>query len=406
MTSNTLLENYNLILIRYNEIWLKSNKVKMRMLHTLMNNVKSMLNRANVPFHKYQLSNDSTRILFFFKNEHIPDAIKIIKRIFGVYSLSPALRTSIDLDNIIERVIEMGNNILEPNDTFALRVKRSGNHQFTSKDIAEKGGEAILTHFKDLNLKVNLGSPKKRIFIEVRSDFTYLYTEIIQSKWGGLPIEPGKKIMVMDVGRLQDGLAGFLLARRGSQIFPVLFKLSDDEDLITTRIKNWNLIARFIPGQVFKVRIIGLTEIMNKIGNDIPDKSHVCAMCRLLRFDIIARLLKTSTIEIFERIKAFTDGVTLNDASTCPDNVDLESIALNYIFSEYPIFTPLVGLSQEDVKIYLSRVSKKFTPIKYCVFSKENQQFNLKLAIELYKSLDLDDSINKSLGDIVGIKLE
>ncbi|MBD3256688.1 MAG: hypothetical protein GF383_16460, partial [Candidatus Lokiarchaeota archaeon] len=118
----TILDSYNLILIRYtDEIWLKSRKVRMRMLNILMDNIVNTLNRENIPFHKYQLSKDATRIFFFFKNDDIPRAIILLRNVFGIYSLSPSLRTSAKLKNIAERTIEVGKSILKKDDSFALR---------------------------------------------------------------------------------------------------------------------------------------------------------------------------------------------------------------------------------------------------------------------------------------------
>ena len=227
------LNYYNLILIRYNEIWLKSTKIKMRMIKALTNNIKSLLNRKKISFHKYQISNDSTRLLFFFNNEDIDRVIELLHYCFGIHSFSPALRTSNKIKNISERAIEIAEEIIKEGDTFALRVKRSGTHEYSSRDIAVKVGQAIVDHFKklEINLKVNLSNPDKQIFIEVRDQFSYLFTDIIYSKWGGLPIESNKKIACMDIGRLNDLLAGFIIMRRGCQIYPILFDLTENDDI-------------------------------------------------------------------------------------------------------------------------------------------------------------------------------
>src|SRR4030067_681107 len=102
MEELSIMNNYNLILIRYNEIWLKSRRVKARMLTVLMNNIKNRLKYSKIHFHKYQLSSDSSRILFFFDNKDLPVAVEVIRNAFGVHSLSPALRTSNSLKNITE----------------------------------------------------------------------------------------------------------------------------------------------------------------------------------------------------------------------------------------------------------------------------------------------------------------
>ena len=144
MDQNLLLPQYNLLLIRYAEIWLKSQKIKIRMLKYLMSNITKILKRKGIKFNKYQMSKDSSRVFFFFNNKDLPSAISVVKNAFGVHSLSPAIRTSDNLKNITERTIEVAKDILDRKDTFALRVKRSGKHSFTSMEVAQIVGKAVI----------------------------------------------------------------------------------------------------------------------------------------------------------------------------------------------------------------------------------------------------------------------
>ncbi len=406
MEQYTFLKQYNLIKINLSpEIWLKSMKVKMRMVKTLMNNIKQSLTRSGIPYHKYQLSNDSTRIYFFFSNENIQNAMDVMEKVFGIDSFSPALRTSNKLKNIIQRTIEVCQVILHKNDTFAIRVKRSGKHEYTSQDVAIKVGQAVLDNFSDLNLKVNLSSPQKRIFIEIRDEFSYIFTDVIKSPWSGLPIERNKKIFCMDIGRLNDLLAGFLLMRRGCEIYPILFKLTNNNNSLEKRIFNWKKIIKYTPHLKFKIRIINLFLILREIQDKLNDKKYLCAICRLLRFDILARLLKELQIEDFERIKAFSDGISLNNSTLCNDTVDLESISINYLFSEYPIFTPLIGLETEDINEILSNISNNLRPLDYCSFKPLNQEFNREDLIKIYKTLKVNDLMAQILNNIEEINI-
>ncbi len=403
MKEITILDDYNLIIIRFNEIWLKSTKIKIRMLKAMMRNIKNMLNRSGIPFNKYQLSKDSSRVFYFFKNEEIIRAIDLFKRVFGIHTFSPAIRTSNKLNNIISRVVDVGEKILQKNDTFALRVRRSGKHDFSSRDVAVKGGQAILDEFQDLNLKVNLSSPKKRIFVEVRGEFSYLFTDIIKSNWGGMPIESNKKIMVMDVGRLNDLLAGFLIARRGGQIFPVLFDLSSNS--LESRCFNWSIITDYLPNFKFIVRKIDLRKIMESVLENLKEKKYACSICRLVRFDISSRMLKNLNIENFDRIRAITDGVSFNNDSSCPDEVDLESISLSHLFSEYPIFTPTIGLSAKKTEEFLTKISANLKRIDYCKFKPKKQEINAEILKSLYDSLNLNDLIDDCLENIEEINI-
>ncbi len=401
MKQNTILKQYNLIKINPSpEIWLKSMKVRMRMVKTLTNNIKQRLKSSRITYHKFQLSKDSTRIFFFFNNEDIQDAMDLFEKVFGIDSFSPALRTSNNMKNIVQRTLEVCEDVLFKNDTFAIRVKRSGKHNYTSQDVAKKVGQAILDNFPGLNLKVNLSNPMRTVFIEIRGEFSYIFTEIIKSKWEGLPIESKKKILCMDIGRLNDILAGFLLMRRGCEISPILFKLTNENSNIEKWKKNWKEVKEFSPYLKFKLKIINLLEILGRIQDSLKEKKYLCAICRLLRFEILSKLLKESKIEDFESIKAISDGTSLNNSTLCTDIVDLESLSKNYMFSEYPIFTALIGLDAKEIKDIITKISRTLSHLDYCSFKPQNQEIDCDILMKLYKSLNIKNMISEVLENI------
>ncbi|TFG05336.1 MAG: hypothetical protein EU539_09455 [Promethearchaeota archaeon] len=394
MNDIKLLKSYNLIKINASpEIWLKSMKVRIRMLKTLMNNIKRGLNKAQVKFNKYQLSKDSSRIFFFFKNKDIQAAARVLDNIFGIESYSPALRTSDNIINITKRTIEVCEEILSQNDSFALRVKRSGVHEYTSLEVAEKVGKAVLEQLAHLNLKVNLSNPDKTIFIEVRNDFSYVYTDIVKNYWGGLPIEDHKKVVCMDVSRIHDLMAGFLVMRRGCRIFPILFLLTENEKVVEFSKNNWKEVLKFIPLSSLNIKVINIVDILKKIKQNVNNPSTLCALCRLVRFDIISRMLNDQKAKEYDNVKAITDGVSLNNLNYCSDEVDLQSMALNYLFSQYPIFTPIVAFDEAQLKEFLTNISRKLKMIDYCQFKPQNQTIDIKELKTLYKSLNLNDLI-------------
>jgi len=393
MNQYFLHKSYNLILIRYTgEIWLKSQKVKMRMIKILTNNIQKMLDREGIPYTKYQITKDSARILFFFKHKDLVNAIEVIKKAFGIYSLSPALRTSKRIKNISERAIEIGEKIFKKDDSFALRVKRAGKHDFTSQDIANQVGQDIMDYFSYLNLSVNLNNPDKKIFIEVRNEFSYLFTDIFETPWEGLPIEYKKKVGVMDVGRQSDLLAGVLLMRRGCEIFPILFNLTDKKDVEEKWISNWKEVFQYTPFSKFTLIKINLNPILEVIKQKIDKNEYFCVICRLVRFHIIAKIIDKSQNGIHD-IQAFTDGLNFNNLDFCTDDVDLYSISLNHLFSNLPIFTPLVGFDNNIILNDLEKISNRISKINYCKYKPKNQIIDYKIARKIYESLNIEDLI-------------
>ena len=405
MENSYILKQYNLILIRYGEIWLKSQKVKIRMLKILINNIKKMLKKRNITFHKYQLSKDSSRVLFFFKNEDIPNALEVLKNVFGIYSVSPALRTSNRLENICERAIEVGKSVLKKFDTFAIRVKRSGKHDYTSMDVARIVGKTILDTFKNLELKVNLTSPKKVLFIEIRDDFSYIFTDIIKSNWGGLPIENQKKVIVMDIGRLNDLISGFLLMKRGCVIYPVLFEITHNKELFNIWKSNWKELAQYVPFFKFLIKKINIVDILKFVAEKIQRKEYLCGICKLIRLEFLSKLIESLRSNANIKIRAITDGVSLNNTTFCSDYVDFNSIALNYLFSIYPIFTPIIGLDSDEINNLVKNISCDLKEFDYCEFQPKDQEFDLIKLKELYQSLELSDLIKQNIQNIEDIQI-
>jgi adenylyl- and sulfurtransferase ThiI len=384
-----LLEQFNLVLIRYGEVWLKSQKVKIRMLKDLMSNLKNMLLQKGIPFHKYQLSRDSSRIFFFFDNKHISRALDVIQKTFGIHSFSPALRTSNKIENITERTIEVANEILDKNDSFALRVKRSGKHEYSSLDLAKIVGQKVIDHFAEYNLRVDLSNPNKKIFIEVRDDFSYIFTHIFNTPWGGLPIEPRKNILVMDVGRIEDLMAGFLLMRRGSKIYPILFDMQNNEKIFEERLENWRQLLDYIPYKKFRLYRIQLTKIFDRIISKLDRKEYTCSLCRLLRYNVNSLISESVEFQDLNLVRAITDGLNLNGSSLCTDDVDLQTISLNYLFSNYPIFTPLVSLSDSEIRLIEHKISKNFKFVDYCKYKPQDQIFDKDIVKSLCTDLNI-----------------
>ncbi|MBY8986243.1 MAG: hypothetical protein KGD65_14295 [Candidatus Lokiarchaeota archaeon] len=393
MEQNLLLPQYNLVLIRYAEIWLKSQKIKIRMLKYLMSNITKILKRKGIKFNKYQMSKDSSRVFFFFNNQDLPSAINVLKNAFGVHSFSPAIRTSNNLKNITERTIELAEDILDQKDTFALRVKRSGKHDFTSLEVATKVGKAIIDNFPNHELKVNLTQPKKQIFIEVRGEFTYIFSQIIQSKWGGLPIEPQKKIVVIDIGRLNDIIAGFLLMRRGAEIYPILIDLTKEGTEIEDWISNWKEIGEYIPKSNVQLTRFRIYDVLKKVYSELDEKQYFCGLCRLIRFDLIFKILKDPNFQFYEKIKACTDGTSLNNSNYCSDSVDFETLAINTLHLSHPIFTPVIGFGENKIQDFSKKISKNLNIVNYCPFKPENQVFDAEKLKELYNRLSIDNDL-------------
>ena len=72
-------------------------------------------------------------------------------------------------------------------------------------------------------------------------------------------------MLVMDIGRSSDLVAGFLLLRRGSVIYPILIDIKENNDDNKIWLSNWKEVGDYIPYNRFQVVKIDIYNILNEI---------------------------------------------------------------------------------------------------------------------------------------------
>ena len=82
----------------------------------------------------------------------------------------------------------------------------------------------------------------------------------------------------MDVGRLNDLIAGFLLLRRGGEIYPILFDINENKASNETRLSNWREVGEYIPYSRFQLIVIKVNHILKKVASDLEFDQYFCAI--------------------------------------------------------------------------------------------------------------------------------
>ena len=170
-----------IVLVRYGEIGVKSNRVRVRLENLLIKNIQESLRRGGVL--NYSISKARGRILVNAPKEDLIKAALMAARVFGVVSTSPAY--SLNFSSINEITIaayELWRSKVNGR-RFAVRVSRTGNHPFTSIDVARRVG-AVLYPFSN---GVDLDNPEVELYVEIRDNYAYLFDEVIYGP-GGLPL--------------------------------------------------------------------------------------------------------------------------------------------------------------------------------------------------------------------------
>ena len=194
--------NYDTIIVRYSEIFLKSDFVRNQLEKKLSENIKSGIKTREITA---KLTRERGRI--FITTSQTEEISCLLKHVFGVLSFSPAIKIRLGQ---LEDFVKINAEKMLKGKTFAARVKREGVHEFTSKEMGARLGEIVI---EATNKKVDLTNPKSELFVEVRDQDVYVFTEKVFGPGG---ISLGSQGRVNCFVDSDEGLAAcWLMMKRG-----------------------------------------------------------------------------------------------------------------------------------------------------------------------------------------------
>mgnify|MGYP000051548465 CR=1 FL=1 len=195
---------YNLIIARFSEIAIKSSWVRKRLIRLLVSNINRALKKNRINAKVY-----SKWDRIFIETRQIKRSVEVLKHVFGIVSISPVIKT--DLKKLEEEIARHAK--LAKNKSFAVRVKRVGNHPFTSREMEVKLGSIIVGKTKS---KVDLDEPQITFFVEIRNEDAYLYFEKIPGP-GGKPLGSEGRVVCM-IRNKKDLVACWLMMKKGCRV--------------------------------------------------------------------------------------------------------------------------------------------------------------------------------------------
>ncbi len=192
------------------EVSLKSDKVRSRFNSILKKNIITSLKNNKIVFSKVFLKKSR----YFIITNEIEKTIKVLKKCFGVFSLSPARVEKIPPKKASEKGLEISKKIIK--NSFAVRCKNFSKEK-KSKDFEIEAGSLILEKIK--GTKVNLTNPEKQLNMIVFEEESYFYFESIKGV-GGMPVSSQGRIAIIPKNNYSKELAFFLL-KSGCTVFSI-----------------------------------------------------------------------------------------------------------------------------------------------------------------------------------------
>ncbi|MCI4365963.1 MAG: THUMP domain-containing protein [Thermoplasmata archaeon] len=284
-----------LLLVRYGELALKSPPVRREFESTLRRNILDLFVGAGL---EGRLRGDHGHL--YVESSDADRAIRLVTRVFGVTSVSQVYEVPTDRAVITARLLELAGARLTKGARFAVRARRTGQHSFTSQELARDLGGDVLDRFPDRELRVDLEHPEVELFVEVRGPRTYLYFDRSPGP-GGLPLGvAGRLVALVDGPR--GALGAYLMMKRGC-----------------------------------------------RVGFVTPESGEKLAADVLTRYDPHARLIRTG-----DSAEAWTATVGETAEATHADGLVLPLVVEDYPtvrgrWGDRVIFSPTVGLTDEEV---------------------------------------------------------
>lgn len=220
--------NYELIIVRYGEIALKGKETRKHFESILIKNIKNALKKNDIP---HRIIREWGRIYIY--TEQIKKSLFVLKKIFGITSISPCMQTLGEMEYISKLSLKISKEKLNKKKSFAIRATRTGKHNFTSQDIAVQVGNDIVKVTKAI---VNLTKPDFELFIEIRNDKAFIFTKKIRGV-GGMPFGTQGRILAL-IDSKYSILAAWYLIRRGCKATFLITKKSN-LNVLKSFLKNW-----------------------------------------------------------------------------------------------------------------------------------------------------------------------
>ena len=317
-----------IILIRVGELFLKGNN-RHYFVACLKNNILAALKDFT-----YKFSGTQNRMYVEGYEEDEEEAIiKRLSCVFGISSLSPAVKVATDED-ALKKVCD---EISPKKGIFRVTVNRADNKvQKRSMDIARDIGGYMLS--KEKERKVDLFKFDFEVNVDIRENgFSYVFYKKIPAQ-GGLPVGCGGNGMLLLSGGIDSPVAAYRMAKRGVKLFAVHFH-SFPYTSELAKEKVITLAKKLVPycGEI-TLFVVPFTDIQYAIKENCPIEYMITIMRRFM-MRIAERIARN------RNCGALITGESLGQVAS----QTMESINVTNSVVTLPVFRPLIGMDKTEI---------------------------------------------------------
>jgi len=372
-----------IILIKYGELTTKKANRNL-FIDKIYDNLKLALSNYNV-----NIISNRSRMFIEPGNENIDEIVNIVKDIFGIHSIVIAYKVKTNIDTIKESILDIVSEV--DFKTFKVETDRADkSFEISSMDFSRQIGALILKNIP--NKQVDVHNPDYLLKIEIRNDYTYIYSKEIKAL-GGYPVGIAGKGLLMLSGGIDSPVAGYLAMKRGIKLECIYFE-SPPHTSIAAKNKVKTLITklnRYQPS--IKLHVINFTKIQESIYKNI-DPTYMITIMRRMMYRIAEKVLHQ------KKCYVLINGESVGQVAS----QTLTSMQVINNVTNIPVIRPVACLDKLEIIDIAKKIDTYETsilPYEDCctIFLPKHPVINpeLEKAIEYEKTFDYQTLIDEAV---------
>jgi tRNA uracil 4-sulfurtransferase len=322
-----------MILVRYGEIGLKGQN-RGSFERSLVRNIRRALEDL-----RPEVTRTSGRILVEVDGDQ-ETAMDRLRKVLGIVSVSPVVRTSLDDERIAAATLEVARGRQHGAEcapfTFKIDARRS-NKSFhrTSPEINRWLGAHVLRNLDGASVDVH--NPDLRIQVEIRRENAFVTGRVIPG-CGGLPVGTSGRAIVLLSGGIDSPVAAWYMMKRGLKLEAIHFHTPPfTGPRAQKKVEELaSLLAPYNDG--ITLHLCRFTDVQNQITASCPERLILTIMRRsMLR---IAAALAEG-----RNISALVTGESLGQVAS----QTLENMIAIDAASPILVLRPLLGMDKDEI---------------------------------------------------------
>ena len=261
------------------EIIVKSRRVRKRFTRLLEGNIRLVFKRNHL---SVEVNSAWDKILLLVApsaQDKEADIIELLQRIPGIDQILLVQESEFsDLDDVCEQIKQSWQDLLVDK-SFVVRVRRRGEHAFSSVDAERYVGGYLNQRCESKG--VSLKNPDITIEFEINDN------QLIQSHkrikcLGGMPLPSQEDVLSLISGGYDSGVASYQMIRRGARTHFCFFNLGGPEHEIGVKQVSYYLWQRYSESHRVKFIAVDFAPVVADILEHIEDSQMGVVLKRMM----------------------------------------------------------------------------------------------------------------------------